>query len=124
MHEFTLAQGMARELVRIAREHRASMVKEVYVSIGALSGIVQESFCFGFDIIKEQDPILRGAKLHVEVDYPTYRCIQCGYAIEKSSVVPSECPRCHGLEFYPSGGDDLRLMRVELDIEEEFAGGR
>ena len=123
MHEFMLAEGMAQELIRIAKEHKASAIREVYVSIGALSGIVRESFVFGFEIIREHEPLLQRAKLHVEVDYPNYRCIACGYTIEKSGVVPSACPRCNGVEFYPSGGDDLRIMRVELDLEEEKARG-
>jgi len=124
MHEFTLAEGMAQELIRIAKEHKASAVREVYVSIGALSGIVRESFVFGFEIIKEHEPLLQHAELHVEVDYPNYRCIDCGFTIEKSGVVPSACPKCNGVEFFPSGGDDLRIMRVELDLEEEMSGGR
>ncbi len=120
MHELTLAQGLARELKEIAIRHRASSIRDVFVTIGALSGIVQESFEFGFEIIKEQDPLLKEANLHVEVDYPSYRCKGCGFIIEKSSVVPSQCPKCNGLQFFPIGGDDLRLMRVELDLEEEM----
>ena len=123
MHEFSLAEGLARELLRIAREHKASAVREVHVSIGALSGIVRESFSFGFEIIKEHEPMLKESQLHIEVDYPTYRCGQCGYLIERSSVVPAQCPMCNGVEFYPSGGDDLKIMRVELDLEEETSGG-
>lgn len=123
MHEFMLAEGMAQELIRIAKEHKASAVKDVYVSIGALSGIVPESFEFGFEIIKNHEPLLGGATLHVDVDYPDYRCVHCGHIIEKSGVLPWACPRCNREEFFPSGGDDLRIMRVELDLEEQTSGG-
>ena len=117
MHEFSLALGLTEELKSIARKEGEARVKDVHISIGALSGIVRESFEWGFEVIKESESFLKDAKLLIETEHPAYKCIKCGYTVEEENIPSLLCPVCKGTEFLPLGGDDLRLMRVELEIE-------
>ena len=48
MHEFSLAQGLHKQLMDLSHEHQATKVLEAEVSVGADAGIVVESFVFGF----------------------------------------------------------------------------
>jgi Zn finger protein HypA/HybF involved in hydrogenase expression len=66
MHELSLAQGLLEQLVQLARRHEAADVLTVRVSIGVCSGIVVDSFVFGFNAIKTEVDCLARAVLEIE----------------------------------------------------------
>ena len=65
MHEFSLAQGLTRQLVELADEHGAEKICTVRVAIGTRSGIVVDSFCFGFEVLAKEHPLIREALLEI-----------------------------------------------------------
>lgn len=65
MHEFSLAQNLVTQLLELADQHQATKIFVVSVNIGELSGIVTDSFTFGFEILAKEQPILVGAKLEI-----------------------------------------------------------
>ena len=81
MHELSLAQGLLEQLAQLADQHKAAAVLIVRVSIGTCSGIVVDSFVFGFDAIKTEVACLADAVLEIE----------------------------------ETAGDDLVLIRVEME---------
>ncbi len=66
VHELSLAQGLIGELGRLAQLHGAKRVFDVYVGIGTMSGIVVDSFVFGFDAIKGNQELTQDAVLHID----------------------------------------------------------
>lgn len=66
MHELSLAQGLMGELERLAQMHGAKRVLDVYVGIGSMSGIVVDSFVFGFNAIKTDLELTKDAVLHID----------------------------------------------------------
>jgi len=65
MHELSLAQGLLTQLEKLARKHEATTVLVVRVDIGAQSGIVTDSFCFGFDALKKEKQLTRNTLLSI-----------------------------------------------------------
>ncbi len=65
MHELSLAQGLLSQLQALAKEHGAEKIVLVRVSIGAQSGIVIDSFVFGFNAIKTTLALSRDAVLEI-----------------------------------------------------------
>lgn len=65
MHELSLAQGLLSQLEELARTHEAQTIIVVRVDIGEQAGIVKDSFCFGFDALKKENPLTRNAVLTV-----------------------------------------------------------
>lgn len=65
MHEFSLAQSLVAQLLELAAQHKAMKIYVVSVNIGVLSGIVTDSFTFGFEILAKEQPVLAGAKLEI-----------------------------------------------------------
>ena len=49
MHEISLVQGLLAELALLAEKHESKSISKVRVEVGPLSGIVVDSFQFGFD---------------------------------------------------------------------------
>ncbi len=114
MHEFSLATSLIEKIIAISRENGGMYVQDVYVSIGAMSSVVVESFEFSFNILKETSPETRDARLHIDITMPSYSCSSCGYTIEGQKLPPRSCNRCNNTSFFPTGGDDIILMRLEL----------
>ena len=65
MHELSLAQGLLDQLTTLAHSHGVSTVLVVRVDIGSQAGIVVDSFCFGFDALKKDNPLTEKAILEI-----------------------------------------------------------
>ncbi|UKL13591.1 hydrogenase maturation nickel metallochaperone HypA/HybF [Dissulfurimicrobium hydrothermale] len=115
MHELSLAQAVIDEIVQLAREHKADKVLKVRVMIGALSGVVKDSFAFGFKAMAMTNEITKGAALVIETPAVPYRCIGCGHEFKTEGGRPDCCPRCGARDVFPQGGDELLLMQVEME---------
>ena len=115
MHEMSLVQGLFQQLYSIARENNAAKVLRLTMSIGPLSGVVVDSFQFGFDILSKEDDLVRDAKLEIVIPPVSYRCSSCGYSVETSGERPEQCAKCSDSFLIPEGGDDLILQQVEME---------
>lgn len=65
MHELSLVQGLIRQLAELARQHGTSSIRKVRMEIGPLSGVVVDSFTFGFEILSAEHDLTRGAQLEI-----------------------------------------------------------
>jgi len=115
VHEFTLAQGLMAQLQELAREHHAKRVTAVKVAIGPFSGIVVDSFRFGFECISSESDLTRGASLEIETVAPTFMCCSCDKKFEAQSCYAGRCPHCNGDNVIPFGGNELILLQVEME---------
>jgi len=115
MHEMSLVQGLFQQLHAIARENKAGKVLRLTLSIGPLSGVVIDSFQFGFDILSKEDDLVRDARLEIVIPAVTYRCSACGFSQEVTGERLERCAECGDTILIPEGGDDLILQQVELE---------
>ncbi len=114
MHEMSLVQGLLGQLQSLAIEHKKSKVISVSMEIGPFSGVVIDSFQFGFDILAKEDALTHDAELKISSPVASYRCCGCGKQI-KSEQRPDSCPHCSETLFSPEGSDDLILLQVEME---------
>ena len=115
MHEMSLVQGLLQQLQTIARENNATKVLRLTMSVGPLAGVVIESFTFGFDILSQEDDLVRGAKLEIIVPEVSYKCSGCGHVEVTAAERPEQCAKCSETILIPEGGDDLILQQVEME---------
>lgn len=115
MHEMSLVQGLFDQLKELARQNNVNKVLRVTMEIGPLSGVVIDSFQFGFDALSEDDPMFTEAVLEIEIPLVTYRCPSCSHEITTSAERPEKCEQCQEPILIPSGGDDLILKQVEME---------
>ena len=120
MHEFSLAQSLIDQLVRLAVEQHASRVVKARVRVGPLAGVVVDSFCFGFEAVKDMFSVTREAVLELDCPPAAYRCLSCGWVDDCRRPVDVPCPGCgeKGKPF-PVGDDELILLQVELEGEHD-----
>lgn len=128
MHELSLAQSLLDQLLELAGEHKATRVNRVAITIGPFSGIVRDSFEFGFNILKESEAVTKGADLVVETPDPMYVCTNCrkisaipfarlddASALSLAGFIPKKCPWCGQDALSPEGGTELILNQVEME---------
>ena len=115
MHEISLVQGLIGQLQELAASNNATKIIGITMEIGPLSGVVIDSFQFGFDILSADDDLLRGAKLNIQIPPVTYTCTDCGHIETATGTKPEKCLRCGELFLIPDGGDDLLLRQVEME---------
>ena len=68
MHELSLANSLIAQLLDLLKEHQANRVIRVSVTIGPFSGIVRDSFEFGFDALKRSYSATQEAVLEVQLE--------------------------------------------------------
>lgn len=112
MHEFSLAQGLMSQLLQLAEQHGATKIITVRVTIGQLSGIVADSFSFGFEALVTENNLTKDAVLEITETEPAYRCLDCGLLTDSPSRT---CSGCHSASLIAEGGDDLVLTQVEME---------
>ncbi len=115
MHEMSLVQGLLQQLGDLAVEHNMTKVLKITMEIGPLSGIVVDSFTFGFEALAPHDPLVKDAKLIIETPPAAYTCSSCGHCVETTEARPEKCPECEELFLITSGGSDLILKNVEME---------
>lgn len=115
MHEISLVQGLFTQLEDLARQNNMTRVVSVTMQIGPLSGVVEDSFRFGFDILSKDNDLVRDATLHITTSQVTYRCIDCGHGVTTSDERPERCEKCGEDFLMAEGGDELMLETVEME---------
>ena len=115
MHEISLVQGLFQQLADLARQNKMTRVVTVTMQIGPLSGVVADSFRFGFEILSAEDDLVRGADLIINTTAVTYRCSKCGAGIESTAERPESCAECDEIFLLAEGGDELILEKVEME---------
>ncbi len=115
MHEVSLVQALLSQLADLAREHKCSSISKVRVEIGPFSGVVADSFQFGFDVLAPQEKLTEKARLEIVSTPMGFRCLECGNVCLKQTRMPDSCPACGYSLLTPEGGDGLILLQVEMD---------
>ncbi|MBM9535572.1 hydrogenase maturation nickel metallochaperone HypA/HybF [Desulfobulbus alkaliphilus] len=128
MHELSLAQSLLEQLLELAGKHQAARVTRVVVTLGPFSGIVQDSFAFGFNILKAERPATRDAVLDMETPDPEYICLECNKValipfprqserldLARHGLAARKCPWCGSNRLSPQGGTELILNQVEME---------
>ena len=128
MHELSLAQSLLSQILALAEEHGAQRIDRVVVTLGPFSGVVRDSFEFGFDILKQEQEATKATVLVLETPDPEYACLDC----DKVAVIPfprqserleltrcglatKKCPWCGSGRLVARGGTELILNQLEME---------
>jgi hydrogenase nickel incorporation protein HypA/HybF len=111
VHELAVTQSILEIALRYAGE--ASRITHLYLIIGDLAGIVDESVQFYWEIIAK-DTIAEGSELHFERIKTRFHCNGCGHDFSPDGRL-SECPQCGGYQVIITAGREFRLESIEVE---------
>jgi len=115
MHELALCQALMSQVETIAAERNARSVVSIVVGMGPLSGVEAQLLQHAYPVASA-GTVAEGAQLVIENLPVRVSCTQCG---EESDALPNKlvCRHCGDWRTTVISGDELLLMRVELETQ-------
>ena len=121
MHEESLARSLLQRSAEICRLHSARSVVSIRLSCGPLSGVEPTQLLDAFTRLKSALPACRAAALVLEDPGLPALCNACGLEFPVINFC-FLCPHCSAGNVQLLDGDCLRILDLELEIEEPREG--
>ena len=117
MHELPVTQSILEIALRYGDQNGAKCITHLYLVIGDLSSIIDDSVQFYWDIIS-QGTIAEGATLHFERVPTRMVCFECGhtYFPEPGTLA---CPNCNSARVQVVAGDEFRLDALDIETGDD-----
>ena len=113
MHELTITESILEIALKHADKANARRITDIYLVIGQLSSIVDDSVQFYWDLIAE-GTIAEGAKLHFERKPTEILCLECGLRYNPPSGQMA-CPDCDSINIRIVSGEEFFLEAIDVD---------
>lgn len=113
MHELSLTESIVQLIEDAAIEQQFTQVKTVWLEVGQLACVEQESLRFFFDVVTE-DSIARQAKLEIIEIAGQAVCGQCRQVI-MIDTYHQACPQCGNYALHITQGDGIRIKELEVE---------
>jgi hydrogenase nickel incorporation protein HypA/HybF len=113
MHELAVTENILEIVKTHAERAGASKVTDIFLVIGKLSSIVDDSVQFYWDLMTEET-IAEGAKLHFRRLPILIQCNDCknSYTPEGESLA---CPLCMSEKITIIQGEEFYLEAIDID---------
>jgi hydrogenase nickel incorporation protein HypA/HybF len=116
MHELPVTEDILRIATEEAQKHQATQVTDIYLTIGKLSSIIDDSVQFYWDHISK-GTICEGATLHFKRPPAVMRCVKCQTEFELlEELLP--CPNCGSFELNIVSGDEMHVDHIDIIMED------
>ncbi len=113
MHELTITQNILAIVLEKAREVRADKIRKVSVTLGDLSGIVDECVQFYFELLGK-DTIASEATLSFERVPTKLKCRRCA-GVFSPGELDWACPACKVQDVEIVSGRECYVDSIEVD---------
>jgi hydrogenase nickel incorporation protein HypA/HybF len=117
MHELSVASELVDAAVREAAKHNARRIESVTCHVGLMQQIVPAILVDAFQMAATGTPA-EGAALEVLTVAPHVNCRACGSDTEQTEW-SFACPKCGSSDVTTTGGDELVLASVTLELDDE-----
>jgi hydrogenase nickel incorporation protein HypA/HybF len=118
MHEFSIVSSLMLLIEEQVKKYKAKAVTKVVLGVGRLSGVEPDLLQIAFDTFKEKT-VCENAELVIEIEDVKIRCRDCGKETVLGERLTRKCPHCGSLNTEISGGQDMYLKSLELEMDEE-----
>jgi len=118
VHELAIAADLVESVAASARKAGARRVTQVFLQVGALSGVSKEALHFCYDVAT-RNTLLEGSRLVIEDVPAVIYCEHCRAEVALPGIQSLRCPRCGRLSPRLLRGRELAIVGVEIDLPEE-----
>ncbi len=113
MHELAVTESILQIALKHAQQAQASRVSDLYLVIGRLSSLVDDSVQFYWEILTE-GTLCAGSKLHFKRVPAQLICLDCGKPYQLDSEL-EPCPACGSAKVQVTSGDQFFLDSIEIE---------
>ncbi len=113
MHERAVTESLLEIAMRHANNAGAKRITDLYLVVGQLSSIVDDSVQFYWDLVAE-GTLAKGAQLHFKRIPIELSCLECshGYTPEREDFA---CPECGSSHIKVLAGDEFYLEAINIE---------
>jgi hydrogenase nickel incorporation protein HypA/HybF len=115
MHELPVAESILEISLRAAQAQNARRISDIFLKIGQLASIVDDSIQFYWDTISE-GTLAQGATLHFERIPTQLLCLDCAHPYHPSGD-DLRCPRCGSARVHIHQGQEFQVDAIEIDSD-------
>ena len=113
MHELSITQSILSLVLEQARAAQAARVTKISLTIGELTGIVDDCVQFYFELLSK-DTIAAGASLSFERPDTSLRCRNCDTVFHPENL-DWACPDCREQKVEIVSGRECQVNSIEVD---------
>jgi len=115
MHELSVAQALLDQIEIVAQARGALDVPAATIRVGPLSGVEPSLLRRAFEVARLARPTTARTELTLEIGEIVVSCASCG---RNGSASPGDlrCQHCASVRTSMRTGDELLLLRIEMDI--------
>jgi hydrogenase nickel incorporation protein HypA/HybF len=113
MHELSITQSILSLTLEQAKKVNANKITQINLTIGELTGIVEECVRFYFELLSK-DTIAAEATLTFDKPPTTLRCRQCATTFSPENLT-WVCPNCGELKIEIISGRECQVNSIEVD---------
>jgi hydrogenase nickel incorporation protein HypA/HybF len=117
MHELMITESILEITLRHAKKAGDVRVTDLYLVIGELSSVIDDSVQFYWDFVSE-GTVAEGAKLHFRRVPAEFACKHCGHEYPLTDNLA--CPNCESNDSRIVTGREFSLEAIE--VSEDAAG--
>jgi hydrogenase nickel incorporation protein HypA/HybF len=116
MHELSVTESILKIAIRHGEAAKAQRVTDLYLVIGQLSSIVDDSVQFYWDIISK-DTIAEGSRLHFRRVPVEMACLHCDqhYAPDREDFA---CPTCASTNVRVVSGEEFFVEAIDIETSD------
>ena len=118
MHELMVTESLLEIALRHAQDAEAGRITDLYLVIGELSSVIDDSVQFYWDIVSEGTPA-EGATLHFRRIPAEMACQACAERYDPK--VDLTCPACGSSNVRIVSGQEFYLEAIEVNSDEAEA---
>jgi hydrogenase nickel incorporation protein HypA/HybF len=115
MHELSSTENILEIATRYGQDANATRVIDLYLVIGSLSSIVDDSVQFYWDVISK-DTICEGGTLHFTRVPAKLHCQSCKQIYTLTGEL-MPCPNCGSSRVKITQGNEFFLDRIEITTD-------
>lgn len=121
MHELAVTESLLELAIKHANKANAKKVTDLYITVGSLNSIVDDSVQFYWDMVS-QKTICENAQLHFDRKAAIFRCEQCATEFEIDNDL-QPCPNCKSVQIKIISGEEFFLSSItcERDTDDTTA---
>ncbi len=113
MHEYSIVESLLAVVIEHGEKAQASRILKVYLVVGDLSGVVDDSVDFYFRFLSEKT-IAGGATIVFTHKPARLRCRRCEKVFSPEKL-DFRCPDCAEAEVDVIGGRELYVDSLEVE---------
>lgn len=114
MHELPITQSILEIALKHAKKANAKKITNIYLVMGELSKVVDESVQFYWDMIADET-IAKGAKLHFRIVPAQFQCMACFEKYHPGDSDEFECPNCGASGVKIVAGEEFSLEAIDVE---------